>query len=278
MSILPDFIVIGAMKAGTTTLYEHLRHHEEIGMSAAKETDFFVKELNWAKGLAWYHRQFRPGARVYGEASPNYTKAPVFGGVAARMHALVPAAKLIFVARDPVARAASHYAHVSLAGRKVPPPEALVGSDVWVHLIETSSYAAQLAPYRRLFGDEAILVIDFADLVADPAPVLAEVAAHIGVRNAWPGLAHGAVVANGQESLARLPGWIFRLRQSRFGDVLKAGLPPGTRMALKAALRGPKRSAPAFDARLRSLAAEGLAADIADFRAQTGRAFADWPI
>ena len=67
--ILPDFIIIGAMKAGTTTLYEMLSHHPAIGMSREKETDFFIATRNWQRGLGWYHGQFTPGHAIQGEAS-----------------------------------------------------------------------------------------------------------------------------------------------------------------------------------------------------------------
>lgn len=273
-AILPDFVVIGAMKAGTTTLYDHLRLHPEIGMSREKETDFFVAEKNWQRGLGWYHAQFRPGARIYGEASPNYTKAATFGGVAARMAEVVPDAKLIFVARDPVLRAQSQYRHAALSGQPVPPPEALPGSAVWAHLIETSSYAAQLRPYLEVFPRERLLVLDFAGLCAAPAASLGRVAAHLGVADTWPDVA----AANSSESLAALPEWLFRLRKTRLAAALKAGVSPDMRGRLKGMLAGRARAVPGMDARLTGLLAEGLARDAGEFRRLTGMDFADWQV
>ncbi len=273
---LPDFIVIGAMKAGTTTLYEQLRRHPEIGMSREKETDFFVAEKNWKMGLDWYGAQFPASARLLGEASPNYTKAPAFGGVAGRIAGLIPHCKLIFVARDPVLRAQSHYRHAALSGQDVPVPEDLPGSPVWQHLIEASSYAAQLAPYLALFPAEQLLVLDFTELCEQPARSLSRVAAYLDVEDRWPGVA-GA--ANSGESLAQLPEWLFRFRETRLAAGLKRALSPGVRGALKAGLQRERgRIAPGLDAGLTGQLAEGLAGDAARFRRLTGMDFADWQV
>ncbi|MDQ4058746.1 MAG: sulfotransferase, partial [Actinomycetota bacterium] len=74
---VPNFLIIGAMKAGTTSLYHYLRSHPEVFMPAVKELDFFVEDINWRRGLSWYRRQFAsapPEARAVGEASTNYSK------------------------------------------------------------------------------------------------------------------------------------------------------------------------------------------------------------
>ncbi|QHQ36417.1 sulfotransferase family protein [Algicella marina] len=273
--ILPDFIVIGAMKAGTTTLYELLRRHPEIGMSREKETDFFVENKGWRHGPDWYHRQFAPGFRVYGEASPNYTKAAAFPGVAARMAAVVPEVKLIFIARDPVARALSQYRHAALIGGPVPPPEALEGSSAWEHMIETSSYAAQLEPYLAEFPSVRLLVLDFGELCSDTETCLGRVAAHLGVADRWG----TADVENGTASLARLPDWLLALRRSRARTALKRVVPPGARRRLKAALAsGGARAVPDVPPALRARLAALLAADAARFRLLTGQRFADWEV
>ena len=72
---MPNFLVIGAMKAGTTSLFHYLEPHPEVFMPRLKELDFFVVEGNWARGLSWYRRQFRlagEGTVALGEASPTY--------------------------------------------------------------------------------------------------------------------------------------------------------------------------------------------------------------
>ena len=81
---LPNFLVIGAMKAGTSSLYQYLRAHPQIFMPAAKELSFFAYEPNARHDLEWYRRQFAPageGAVALGEASTMYTKFPRHPGV-----------------------------------------------------------------------------------------------------------------------------------------------------------------------------------------------------
>jgi hypothetical protein len=95
----PTFLVIGAMKAGTTSLHRCLSNHPDVFMSAPKELDFFEK--NWSRGWEWYRSQFQAGdvAMLRGESSTNYAKYPRFGGVAGRIHRSLPDVKLIYLLR-----------------------------------------------------------------------------------------------------------------------------------------------------------------------------------
>src|SRR5215210_7255111 len=108
---LPDFLVIGAMKAGTTTLYNHLRGHPDIFMTSYKEPEFFVAEKTWGRGTAWYQRLFAdaPDAARLGEASTSYSKCTEFTGVPERIHSLIPDVQLLYVLRHPIARIESMY-------------------------------------------------------------------------------------------------------------------------------------------------------------------------
>src|SRR5207244_8421308 len=85
LAMLPTFLVIGAMKSGTTSLYRYLQAHPDVFMSEQKELNYFTQgaNQNWEKGLAWYQAQFEQAgkARAVGEASTNYTKYPQFQGV-----------------------------------------------------------------------------------------------------------------------------------------------------------------------------------------------------
>lgn len=258
--IFPNVIIIGAMKAGTTSLYEYMAGHPEIGVSSEKETDFFVAEKNWNRGLGWYHGLFRPGHRIYAEASPNYTKRAVFPGVPERIKATIPNCKFIFIARDPVARAESQYRHAVLSGADVPAACDLAGSHTLEHLVDTSRYAAQLDPYLALFPAEHFLLLKFEDLIADPAPVLSRIAAFLEVRNAWPSAE--SIETNSATSLSRLPKWIFALRETRVVSLLKAVLPRGAITQAKYLLsRGPARTADKLPDDVRQQVAAATAAD-----------------
>jgi len=113
MAQLPNLIIIGSPKCGTTSLYYYLGLHPEIFMSREKELNFFMEERNWRRGLDWYRAQFETSrsVSVWGEASPGYTHHPIFPGVPRRMHSVVPRARLIQIVRDPMKRHLSHYLH-----------------------------------------------------------------------------------------------------------------------------------------------------------------------
>ncbi len=74
--MLPNLIVIGAQKCGTTSLHDYLGRHPEIRMSAEKELNFFQLERNWHRGVHWYEKQFPGGTAIRGETSPGYTYFP----------------------------------------------------------------------------------------------------------------------------------------------------------------------------------------------------------
>jgi hypothetical protein len=112
--MLPNFIIIGAMKCGTTSLYYQLSEHKEVKMSIQKETNFFIRKRDfekgrYEKGRDWYESCFPEGGMARGECSPNYTKVHLFPGVAQRMQELLPDVRLVYMVRDPIERLVSHY-------------------------------------------------------------------------------------------------------------------------------------------------------------------------
>ena len=158
--MLPNFIVIGAERCGTTSLHRYLDSHPQVFMSRKKELDFFVAERNWRRGRRWYERQFPTDAPIRGESSPAYTAYPLYAGVPARLAALVPAAKLLYIVRDPVERAISAL-HLARALGHDHRPEAEALSDLEASpYVARSRYAAQLEQYIAQFPDEAIAVVD----------------------------------------------------------------------------------------------------------------------
>ena len=162
---LPTFVVIGAMKAGTTSLFHYLEAHPQISMPAVKETDFFVEELNWSRGVDWYRRQFRGAGgdvRAIGEASPAYTKYPMYGGVPDRMASVIPDARLIYLVRDPIERIRSHYEHCVLVGTETAPIEEAVLRDP--RYLDCSRYALQVSRFLHHFPSEQLLIVRSEDL------------------------------------------------------------------------------------------------------------------
>ncbi len=161
--MLPNLIIIGAPKAGTTSLHYYLSLHPEISMSKQKELRFFSHQRNWQRGLAWYESQFSDHTKVVGEASPSYSQYPRFAETPERIFAVVPNAKLIYMVRDPVERLISHYTFAYSCGNENRTfLEAL--HDPENRYFYASRYYLQIERYLKYFPREKILVISREDL------------------------------------------------------------------------------------------------------------------
>ena len=179
---LPDFLGIGAQKAGTTWLFEMLSDHPGLAFPAGKEVHFW--DWNRGRGLDWYRAQFAgapDGARV-GDVTPGYAVLPA-GSVAA-VHAAMPDARLLFIARNPVERAWSAALMVLRWGLMYERE----ASDAWfldVFRSEQSlgrgDYARCLETWLGAFPRKQVQILLYDDLVADPAGVLAAACRHLDI-------------------------------------------------------------------------------------------------
>ena len=185
-SSLPTFVVIGAMKAGTTTLHAWLAEHPDVCMSARKELDFFVEDENWDRGIGWYRLRFAncAGERARGESSPNYSKTHADPGVAERMHSVLPDAKLIYLVREPIERMRSMYQHLAIDGTETRSFIDAVTEDP--DYLQTSRYIEHVGAYLKHYPKDRFLIITTEQLASDPEETLAAVNNHIGVSPADP--------------------------------------------------------------------------------------------
>ena len=180
---LPTFVVIGAMKAGTVSLRNCLDEHPDVfvgGGGKFGEPNFFVAEHNWSRGRSWYESLFDGADTVaaIGECSPSYTFAHVYGGIPKRMAQLVPAARLVYVVRDPIARMQSMYMHQVSAGRERRRAEVALLDDRY---LGPSLYGFQLATFLDHFDRSQILVVASEVLRVSPREALSAVYNHIAV-------------------------------------------------------------------------------------------------
>ena len=220
---LPNFIVIGAMKAGTTSLYHYLDAHPDVAMAPVKELDFFVESANWRRGQDWYARQFAhaDGAIAVGEASTAYSKHPVVPGVPERIAGLVPSCKLVYVLRDPIDRIRSHYQHrAAIGSERAPLPEAVLRDPIYV---VCSRYATQIERYLDVFPREQLLLITAERLRNDRAATMRRVFAFLGVDAGVVPATLGTEYYR-TEGRARYPPIIARFRHA-----LKAHVPAAKR-------------------------------------------------
>ena len=185
-SRLPSFLLIGAMKAGTTSLYHYLRSHPQVFMPDEKEVMFFDPRHNWHRGIAWYQAQFADATDeqiALGEASTSYTKFPIVRQVPARIASVLPQVRLIYVLRDPIERMQSHYLYAASRGKEWRPIERAFAEDA--SYLNISRYALQLDEYLPYFPLERFLFIDSRDLRGHRRETLRKVFRFLGVNDAW---------------------------------------------------------------------------------------------
>lgn len=183
--VTPDIsehaFIIGAMKSGTTTLYEYLIQHPQIAPNRfMKEPEFFSRREP-PLDLRLYKRQYFPlsaNARIALDGSTGYTKMPIFPNVADRIKLLKGKKHFIYIVRDPLKRIESHIAHrIAFQGLRLREGE----RPDFGRYLSYSKYSAQLSVYERAFPKTPVKVITLDDLVNDVNGTLRGIARHLGI-------------------------------------------------------------------------------------------------
>ncbi|MBW2269191.1 MAG: sulfotransferase [Deltaproteobacteria bacterium] len=195
---LPDFLILGAQKAGTTSLYNHLLRHPRVAPAFTKEVHYFT--LHRDEPEAWYRAHFprvrsleRRGA-VTGEATPYYLFEP---RAPRRVARVLPEARFVVLLRNPVERAYSHYQHERARGREslgfaaalegeeqrlAPELERMASDPTYTSAMHQRQsyfsrglYAEQLERWRRHYPAERFLILQSEVFFADPAASCARI-------------------------------------------------------------------------------------------------------
>ena len=179
-SNLPRFLIIGAMKCATTSLYEQLKAQPGIFMPELKEPNYFSDDDVYSRGEEWYRGLFEEAlpTDLCGEASTHYTKLPTYPKTIERLSAMLEQPKLIYIVRHPIERIVSQYIHEWSQGLITQPIDEAIANHP--ELVNYSQYAMQLQPFAERFGKENILVIQFEHLKKVPEQVLTLVCEFIG--------------------------------------------------------------------------------------------------
>jgi hypothetical protein len=206
MRVLPDFLIIGAAKAGTTSLYNYLIQHPEVAAPYRKEVRFF--DRRYSNGLSWYKAHFplssemscKPRRKITGESSPYYLYHPL---VPERVFKDLPGVKLICLLRNPIDRAVSNYNHRIRLGIEDQPIEKafeaeqariegeelkLISNEHYnsynhyhFSYLSRGYYADQLKRWYKHFKKNDLLVIPSERFYNDPATEFRKVTDHLGI-------------------------------------------------------------------------------------------------
>jgi Sulfotransferase domain len=221
---LPNFVIVGAMKSGTTSLAQYIGAHPDGFVVPKKELYFFERSDLWEQGADWYRSQFAAAGdeRAVGEASPSYM---YYERAIERMAGLLPEARLIAMLRDPVERAYSHYLHWRFDkvleqrsfGQAVREeleagPTTLArhrgSTDVDFSYVGRGVYLPQLENICEHFPRESLMVVLLEDLERAPVETFAQVCRFLGI--------DAAVVPENVGTVANAhhvfrPVWLWRL-------------------------------------------------------------------
>ena len=203
---LPDFLIAGVPKAGTTALHAALAGHPELFLPAVKEPKFFLSDgppprhggpgdVQTYQEHVWRRADYEalfaaaPPEAVKGEATPFYLHDL---DAHARIKSLVPQARLVILLRDPVDRAHSNWTHLWNAGLepeadfltacRAEPARIAAGWAQFWHYVGLGLYGRQLEHLFRHFPREQVLLLRYRDLKDDPVAALDRVCAFLGVR------------------------------------------------------------------------------------------------
>lgn len=233
----PDFLIIGAQKAGTTSLFHYLAQHPDLAMPVDKEIHYY--DINYQKGLNWYKRYFplRSSAKYSGEATPYYLFHPF---VPKRIAHDMPKVKLIVCLRDPTQRAFSHYQMMKRFGVEWLTFEEAIQHepiryrqglrDLSLEPLKRSAfhqdfsyitrgkYARQIRRWFTYFPREQFLFLSSEELARHPVQVLTQVYIFLGIRVVLPAdLSHknqGDASSMNPETLTRLRAYYRRDREA----------------------------------------------------------------
>lgn len=220
-------MIIGAMKCGTSSLYDYLVGHPEICPAVIKEPEFFSENQGHGVEVESYKDLFSFDRSIHKytlEASTGYTKYPLETNVPKNILEYGISPKFIYIIRNPFERIQSHYNFMLRDGK-------------WLldivdnHLINTGDYFLQLEQYRRYFPISSILILDFDDLRSNPSSVLKDIYDFLGLSHSY--FPDRYEVKNRTRPITRFEKSV---RRSRI-DQLFRPLPRAPKHALKAALQ-----------------------------------------
>jgi len=222
--MLPNFLIPGFAKCGTTSLHYHLGRHPQIFMSEPKEPHFFSREEISDADLRWYRSLFEGVTveKAVGESSPSYTTPALCRRSAQRIANHIPSCRLIFLVRDPLARLESEWRmRARERWASIDIMDAIKADSA---LVETGLYWHQIDAYRSLFPDDRILVVFLENLTENPQHELRRCYRHLGVDDTLD-TANEFIALNTAEG-GRRPRKVFAsLVQSRISQSVRVWLP-----------------------------------------------------
>lgn len=184
--MLPNFVIIGGMKCGSTALWKYMLQRPEIYLPPKqKNLEFFDGRGNWQRGLSWYESFYTEAGNNYaaiGEVSTEYTKFPQAKDVAANMASMLPNARLIYLVRNPIERTISHYLHMVGAAKESRSFEEATRDLKGNPYIDYSMYYFQLEQFLPYYPVDRVLIVLSQELRSDRNTTLNKIYQFLNVK------------------------------------------------------------------------------------------------
>ncbi len=275
----PNYLVIGAPKAATTSLCHLLGKHPQVYMSPRKETFFFAYDQVYARGWDWYmswFRDARPDQIAVGEGTTVYANLGTYPHTLERIVRHLPETRLIYITRHPVKRIESYWMELISQGLVTAEFNEAVRHDP--QFLDTSLYWKQLSAYREHFPDERILLLFFEEFKTNPYEVLKRCFEFLGV--------DATVEVEGAEKPRytsdhkrrdRAVTGVLRRHMPGF-YAIRDSLPKRGRRAMAKVLKRPLEGRPQWDPAVRAWVVERLREDTRKFLEHCGKPADYWPL
>ena len=283
--MLPNLIVIGAAKAGTTSLHYYLAQHPDVHM--AKQQNIKIKEMShfwrddWRERRDWYESHFDVQEPVRGEATPGYSAFAFHPDVPRRIYETIPDVRLIYLVREPIERIMSHWVQLRADGYPTPFAQYMMEYDRPDNrIVCPSRYYTQIQQYLRYFSPDQLCILDQHDLLDQRRETLRRVFRFIGVDEEFESPAfdeerNTRADKHGPRRLTmRLWEPVIHPASRLFPKPVRRRLKgPAERL-----LNAPVREKPVLEPAMRRRLEEHLRPEVEALREFTGQAFATWTI
>lgn len=240
MGILPNTLLAGTPKSGTTTLWTYMREHPDVYMAGKKELWFFFDDRVWSRGTDWYRHQFNQhrGEKIIGEATPLYFYSEK---ALDRIAKTIPDVMLVFIFRNPVDRAFSHYWHNMKKLKDETSFEKAIDEDIKgkrieelargsVRYFELGCYYRYLIKWYDRFPKKNIFTVIFEEMISKWDVVLSELYSFLGIDTSF--ITDKEVNTNkGRYFRFKWMSWLYK--ESRIKAMLTGKMPASIQMGVK---------------------------------------------
>lgn len=233
--LIPNFLIVGACKSGTTTFYEDLAAHPESAMPDIKEPDILHKavDANHAIELWTQHFKRTQHGKVRGEGSTYYTMTPEFPDVSQLAREVMGKnGKIIYIVRDPIERIVSHLAHDFAVGRIT----STNFDDIALserRYVDWSDYPTQIQPWIDAFGANQVKIVRFEQFVQDRRRVVQDVSQFLGLDPDRLPVRHAISNKRGSQIALKSPYLSKLVHTGIYREIVRSALPANVRKSLR---------------------------------------------